>query len=351
MSVIVHIMSNSSVPEDAWNNVLHACAAFTPNIEPFNSFEVFADLSGTPRMEHALRHLFTRFHHTQSQEHSPRLTATVAPTKFVARIGSLVLQQKPNSAVSQQKQRVANTTYLQIDHEHVADFLAPLPVHYLWHVQHGVHRRLNRLGLFNFYALQRVPRTMLTKEFGFRLGNQLSSLAYGHDEQPVLALFPQSTVTAEISYSADDVVVNYATLANTIRTLADTLATRLQTSGYTCCCIQLHITTRQHHTMQRSKWLHQATWHASALQDAALALFKQMSLPDVPLHVQLAAAHLTPPLTEQPLLFATPQQKIKQRHKYVLTYVRNRLGTEAIQFATALKPSRRERMRAFWQGM
>lgn len=334
---------------EAWQAVLLRCAALSPRVEPAEGHQVFLDLAGIPDApSSALRFLksLNAVLPPRRAERRPRWIASLAPNKFLARLASSVVGQT-HPAVPQgfAVRQLAGGLYAELDAAAAERVLAPLPLRYLWPLPPQVIERLTALGIASFGELRLVPRHRLVNAFGFELGTRLLALARGLDATPVQPLYPPRTVEVYWASAEEQPASGWDGLSRTVSHLAHRLAAELRARGEACASLALRLEGAGAAAGHALK-LRLPTCDADTLAHHALRLLARASLPSEPSRITLIAGDLGPPRSVQAGLFPERRPETERRIEQIVTEVQKRFGTRAIQRAGALRPARRERMRA-----
>src|ERR1700761_6393323 len=118
----------------------------TPLVEPLSSDEAFLDVAGAQRLLGRPAAIAAQIRARMAGEQQLTCSVGVAPTKFVAKLGST--RAKPDGM-------------LVVPAALVLDFLHPLPVDALWGVGEKAAETLHRLGLNTVGELANAPWGML----------------------------------------------------------------------------------------------------------------------------------------------------------------------------------------------
>jgi DNA polymerase-4 len=129
--------------------VMAIFAAVTPEVEPLALDEAFLDVSGALRRLGRPAAIAARIRAEVQQQQGITCSVGIAPTKFVAKIGSA--RCKPDGL-------------LVVPRAGVLDFLHPLPVAALWGVGDRAGEVLARLGLRTVGDIARTPVDTLQRE-------------------------------------------------------------------------------------------------------------------------------------------------------------------------------------------
>src|ERR671916_534352 len=123
----------------------------TPLVEPLSLDEAFLDVAGARRLFGPPATIARRIRERVAGEEGLTCSVGVAPTKFVAKLGST--RAKPDGL-------------MVVPADLVLDFLHPLPVDALWGVGERAAETLRRLGLSTVGEIAQAPWSMLRGALG-----------------------------------------------------------------------------------------------------------------------------------------------------------------------------------------
>ncbi len=210
---------------------------YTPLVEPLALDEAFLDVTESQRLYGSAPHIGMRIRDELHTELGLTASVGVAPNKFLAKLASDI--EKPNG-------------FVVVDRDRIDEFLAPLPVSRLWGVGKSVEQRLASLGVFCIGDLQTRGSQWAAHHLG-RLGGQISKLAHGIDDRPVVAGRPAKSISHETTFATD--VTDAAQLATTLSRLTDRVARRLRAQGRHARTVAVKVRFRDFTTVTRSKHL------------------------------------------------------------------------------------------------
>src|SRR4051794_38651985 len=143
----------------------------TPLVEPLSLDEAFLDVAGAQRLLGRPAVIAAAIRSRIREEQALTCSVGVAPSKFVAKLGST--RAKPDGVIV-------------VPAADVLEFLHPLPVDALWGVGERAAETLHRLGLRTVGELARAPVGMLRAAVG-EAAAQLHELSWGRDPRRVVA--------------------------------------------------------------------------------------------------------------------------------------------------------------------
>ncbi|HLN28256.1 MAG TPA: DNA polymerase IV [Gemmataceae bacterium] len=289
--------------------------SFTPLVEPLSLDEAFLDVRGSeplfgPAPEIA-RQLKERIH----AETDLIASVGVAPNKFLAKLASDT--SKPNGL-------------LVLEPEHVAAFLAPLPVGRIWGVGAKAERRLRGLGIETIGQLAATPEQFLVDKFG-DMGRHIRQLALGEDERTVVPDREAKSVSTETTFARD--IEDPQVLRSWLLELVEQLGQRLRHLGLRAKTIELKLRSANFQTHSRSLTLREPTDSTAAIWQAAAALFDRR-IPRGLLPARLlgvGASGLTRETIVQKDLFDSGLQDKQTALDQTLDQIRTRYGADAIR--------------------
>jgi DNA polymerase-4 len=231
----------------------------TPLVEPLSLDEAFLDVAGAIRLFGRPSSIATSIRRRVAAEQGITCSVGVAPTKFVAKLGSTLA--KPDGL-------------LVVPRQQVLDFLHPLPVSALWGVGERAAEVLERLGLTTVGDLARAPRGMIRAALGEAATAHLQELAWGRDPRRVSPEQVEKSIGAEVTFDtdvADPLVVRRSLLA-----LADKVGRRLRRAQQVGRTVSIKIRLTDFRTVNRSRTLPTPTDVAREIFEIAWALFEAL---------------------------------------------------------------------------
>jgi DNA polymerase-4 len=239
----------------------------TPLVEPLSLDEAFLDVAGAQRLLGRSAVIARDIRARVAEEQGLTCSVGVAPTKFVAKLGST--RAKPDGVIV-------------VPAGQVLDFLHPLPVDALWGVGERAAETLHRLGLGTVGDLAHAPVGMLRGALGEAAAAHLHELSWGRDPRRVVAEHVDKSIGAEMTYDtdvADPMVVRRSLLA-----LADKVGARLRGSGQVGRTIAIKVRLADFRTVNRSRTLPTTTDVAREIFETAWALFQALGASE---HIRL----------------------------------------------------------------
>ena len=231
----------------------------TPLVEPLSSDEAFLDVAGAERLlgrpAAIARHIRARIADEQ------RLTCSVgvAPTKFVAKLGST--RAKPDGMAV-------------VPAGLVLEFLHPLPVDALWGVGERAAESLRRLGLTTIGELAGAPWGMLRRAVGDAAAAHLHELACGRDPRKVEPDQVEKSIGAEMTFDTD--VSDPDLIRHSLLALSDKVGARLRAAGQMGRTVAIKVRLADFRTVNRSRTLLTSTDVAREIFETATGLFRAL---------------------------------------------------------------------------
>ncbi|MFF5172071.1 DNA polymerase IV [Micromonospora sp. NPDC000089] len=228
----------------------------TPLVEPLSLDEAFLDVAGARRLFGPPALIARRIRERVLAEQRLTCSVGVAPTKFVAKLGST--RAKPDGL-------------LVVPADRVLEFLHPLPVDALWGVGERSAETLRRLGLTTIGDLAVAPLGLLRRAVGAAAAGHLHELAHGRDPRAVSPEHVEKSIGAEVTFDAD--VDDPGEIRRTLLALSEKVGVRLRRAGQVGRTVSLKVRLADFRTVSRSRTLGVPTDVARELFDTAWALW------------------------------------------------------------------------------
>ncbi|MFV2110921.1 DNA polymerase IV [Micromonospora sp. LOL_025] len=254
----------------------------TPLVEPLSLDEAFLDVAGARRLFGPPAAIARRIRERVAAEQGLTCSVGVAPSKFVAKLGST--RAKPDGL-------------LVVPALRVLDFLHPLPVSALWGVGERSAETLRRLGLATIGDLAEAPVGMLRKALGEASAAHLHELAWGRDPRRVSPEQAEKSIGAEVTFDVD--VTDPLEIRRALLALAEKVGIRLRRAGQVGRTVSLKVRLADFRTVSRSRTAGTPTDVAREIFDTVWALYTALD-PGEPVRLVgvrvegLAAARETP---------------------------------------------------------
>ncbi|MEU4369517.1 DNA polymerase IV [Micromonospora chersina] len=264
----------------------------TPLVEPLSLDEAFLDVAGARRLFGSPTEIARLIRRRVAEEQELTCSVGVAPSKFVAKLGST--RAKPDGL-------------LVVPAARVLEFLHPLPVAALWGVGERSAEALQRLGLRTVGDLAEAPPGLLRRAVGEASAGHLHELAWGRDPRRVSPEHVEKSIGAEVTFDTD--VSDPAEIRRALLALAEKAGARLRAAGQVGRTVSLKVRLADFRTVSRSRTLGVPTDTAREMFDTAWALWTALA-PGEPVRLVgvrmegLAAADETP----QQLTLGAPER-------------------------------------------
>jgi len=244
----------------------------TPLVEPLSSDEAFLDVAGAQRLLGRPAEIAARIRERMFAEQQLTCSVGVAPTKFVAKLGST--RAKPNGM-------------LVVPGALVLDFLHPLPVESLWGVGERAAETLRRLGLTTVGELARAPIGMLRGALGEAAATHLHELSWGRDPRRVTVEQVDKSIGAEMTFDTD--VADWVLLRRSLLALSEKVGARLRASGQVGRTVAIKVRLADFRTVNRSRTMPTSTDVAREIFETSWALFEALGATD---HIRLVGVRV-----------------------------------------------------------
>ncbi|GAA4704505.1 DNA polymerase IV [Phytohabitans rumicis] len=231
----------------------------TPLVEPLSLDEAFLDVAGARRLLGRPAEIAELIRSRVLAEVGLTCSVGVAPTKFVAKLGST--RAKPDGL-------------LVVPADRVLDFLHPLPVAALWGVGERAAETLARLGLRTVRDVAQAPTGMLRGALGEAASAHLHELSWGRDPRRVSPEQVDKSIGAEVTFDTD--VAEEAVIRRSLLALSDKVAIRLRRSGQVGRTVTIKVRLADFRTVNRSRTLPGPTDVAREVFDTAWSLYEAL---------------------------------------------------------------------------
>ena len=229
----------------------------TPLVEPLSSDEAFLDVAGAQRLLGRPAAIAQQVRDRMAEEQRLTCSVGVAPTKFVAKLGST--RAKPDGMVV-------------VPAGLVLDFLHPLPVDALWGVGERAAETLRRLGLGTVGDLANAPWGMLRRAVGEASAAHLHELAWGRDPRRVEPDQVEKSIGAEMTFDTD--VSDPELLRRSLLALSEKVGARLRAAGQVGRTIAIKVRLADFRTVSRSRTVPTSTDVAREIFEISWGLFR-----------------------------------------------------------------------------
>src|SRR5690348_4385851 len=229
----------------------------TPLVEPLSLDEAFLDVAGAVRLLGRPAEIAALIRRRVRDEQRLVCSVGVAPTKFMAKLGST--RAKPDGLVV-------------VPADRVLDYLHPLPVSALWGVGERSTESLHRLGLRTIGDLAQAPLGMLRSSLGDAAATHLHELSWGRDPRAVVPEQMEKSIGAETTFDVD--VSDLSVIRRTLLALANKVAGRLRRAGQAGRTVSIKIRLADFRTLSRSRTVTMPTDVAQEIYSIAWSLYE-----------------------------------------------------------------------------
>jgi DNA polymerase-4 len=229
----------------------------TPLVEPLSLDEAFLDVAGARKLLGRPALIAALIRRRVAEEQRLTCSVGVAPTKFMAKLGST--RAKPDGMVVVPAARVL-------------EYLHPLPVEALWGVGERTAETLQRLGLKTIGDLSAAPVGMLRAAVGDAGAHHLHELSWARDPRRVIPDHVEKSIGAETTFDID--VSDLSIIRRTMLALSNKVAQRLRQAGQAGRTVSVKIRLADFQTLSRSRTVEVPTDVSREIFEIALALFQ-----------------------------------------------------------------------------
>ena len=244
----------------------------TPLVEPLSSDEAFLDVAGARRLIGRPAEIARRVRERVRDEQRLTCSVGVAPTKFVAKLGST--RAKPDGMVV-------------VPAALVLDFLHPLPIESLWGVGERAAETLRRLGLTTVGDLAHAPPGMLRRAVGEASAAHLHELSWGRDPRKVVPEQPEKSIGAEMTFDTD--VADPVLIRRSLLALAEKVGARLRAGGHAGRTVSIKVRLADFRTVSRSRTVPSSTDVAREIFELSWSLFEALGTTE---HIRLVGVRV-----------------------------------------------------------
>jgi DNA polymerase IV len=263
----VFLPPDFSAYSEASQAVMRIFHDVTPLVEPLSLDEAFLDVAGARRLLGRPALIARDIRARVADEQRLTCSVGVAPTKFVAKLGST--RAKPDGVIV-------------VPVGQVLDFLHPLPVDALWGVGERAAETLHRLGLGTVGELAAAPVGMLRGALGDASATHLHELASGRDPRRVVSEHVDKSIGAEMTYDTD--VADPMIIRRSLLALSEKVGARLRAGGHVGRTIAIKVRLADFRTVNRSRTVPTTTDVAREIFETSWALFEALGAAE---HIRL----------------------------------------------------------------
>lgn len=242
--------------EEVSGRVMKILGEFSPLVEQISIDEAFLECTGTEKLLGSPGDIARRI--KERIKHETDLTASVgvATNKSIAKIASDL--RKPDGLVV-------------CPPGEEREFIAPLPLKYLWGAGKKTIEVLESLGFKTVGDIASTPSEKLTQTLG-KYGLKLWELANGIDDRPVELAWVRKSISEEITFSED--VSEDSRVERVMFEIADSLTRKMRDEGIKGRTLILKIRLQGFETHTRSRTLDRPVDEMNSVRDIACSLYR-----------------------------------------------------------------------------
>jgi DNA polymerase-4 len=259
----VFLPPDSTAYGEASRAVMAIFRDVTPLVEQLSVDEAFLDVAGARRLLGSPARIAVDLRERIARELELPCSVGVAPTKFLAKLGSA--RAKPDGL-------------LIVPRARVLEFLQPLPVSALWGVGERSAEQLHRFGLRTVGDVANAPMGLLRSAVGDAAAAHLHELASGRDPRPVTTGREEKSIGSETTFDVD--VDDSGRVRQTLLALSGQVGARLRAAGQSGRTIAIKVRFADFRTINRSRTLAVATDVTQEIFQTAWALFGALGQTD-----------------------------------------------------------------------
>jgi DNA polymerase-4 len=302
---------------------------YTPFVERFGVDESFLDVTGCLlRFDDNPVALAEELRVRVAREIGVTISIGVSWNKIFAKLGSDY--KKPNAVTV-------------ITRDNYREIVYPLPASDLFFVGRKTADALNKLGIRTIGELAGADESLLSWRFG-KMGDVLHMNANGLDNSPVARTgetSPVKSVGNGFTFRRD--LVSEDDIRVAVRSLSDSVASRLRRADMKCKTIQVAIRDNALKSITRQETLTSPTFISSEIAVAALNIIHAHWKIGNPIRtLTITGENLTPADgsgTEQLTLFDAPEKSNRERLEKLeraMDSIRGKLGKDAVKFGSVV---------------
>lgn len=251
---------------------LHAVfASFTPLVEGISLDEAFLDVTGAVSLFGDGAAMGRAIRDRVLDEMGLRCSVGLGRSKLMAKLASKAA--KPRASRSGIEPGPGVVEVLAADE---LDFLHPMPVRALWGIGPVTEQRLLALGVTTIGELAAVPADALERYLGAAAGRQLSELARGVDDRPVVSEQEAKSIGHEETFITD--IWSLHDLQRRLHRMVDASATALRNADRAARTVTLKLRYGDFSEITRSHTLDGPVDATPAVAAVAAALLDGVDL-------------------------------------------------------------------------
>lgn len=301
---------------------------FTDKVEPFGIDESWLDVTGSLHLFGTGKEIADSLRHKIASELGLTISVGVSFNKVFAKLGSDY--KKPDA-----------TTV--IDRNNYQSIVWPLPVSDLLFVGKAAKEALSKLYIETIGDLARSEKEIILSRLG-KMGEMIHDYANGLDDSPVKSAGEESEVKSVgngMTFKRD--LLGLQDISVSVRTLADSVASRMRRYGVLCSTVQVTIRDPQFKNICRQKALKRPTHLAREITAAALEIIKSSWNMKSPIRmITITGSNLIPDdgtFSEQLSLFEDSSNEKRDKQEQLeatLDKIRGKFGRSSVSFGSLL---------------
>ncbi len=294
-------------------------AEFTPLVEPLSLDEAFLDVTGSEALFGKGEQIAERIKARVVEATGLTVSVGVASCKFVAKVASDL--DKPDGLV------VAPAGS-------EAEFLAPLPIKFLWGAGRVTQDKMRRLGLETIADVQALPLRRLVEILGKSAGQHFHELSFGRDPRGVEPTRPAKSMSHEVTFDQD--LDDHDRCLGVLLRLSEGVGKRLRKAGVEAGVVRLKLRFPPFETLTRQRRLKRPSNDDLVLYRIARELFDEASPNQRPVRLLgVAAGDLVAAVADEPsqgqLFGGTPEPEGARKILETMDRIREKFGDQTIR--------------------
>ena len=316
------VISSHHADYQSFSKKVMTSIEITPFIEKISIDEAFMDVTGLPE---PLSEIAGDLQRRVNQQIGLPISIGGAVNKLVAKIAN-------DWGKNQNRRPNAPNTITIIPPGKEAQFLAPLPVRYLWGVGPKTAEKLSQYGMTTIGELAQSSPKTLEILFG-PYGCELQQRAQGLDNRPINLEHEVKSVSNEVTFAQD--ITDKNELRQTIRKLSEQIGRRLRKASLAGTTIHIKLRWSDFSTITRQTTFNSATNIDQEIYILAVKLFEENWSSGKPVRlIGVGVSHLGQP-THQFTLWEDDHEK-KHHLLKAVDELRDRFGKDIIKRARQL---------------
>jgi DNA polymerase-4 len=312
--------------------VFHIVRELSPRIEMVSLDEAFLDLRGCERLHAPWTEFSLRLRRRVYRETGLWISIGIGETRRISKIGSAL--RKPRGVVV-------------VPRGAGREFLAPLPVEFLWGVGAKLGARLHEQGYSTIGDLAASSTSLLRSQFG-KMGTSLLEMAQARELGHIDPARAAKSVSHELTFARD--LHGEAELLPVLLKFSEKIAYRLRKGNLQGRVVQLKIRDNTFRTLTRRVTLPAPSAHEDEIYRVARKLLRRLNWGATPVRlIGLGMHEITQEQLSQGELFTSEAARIQPQLERTLDRVHTRYGGEAIGRARTLL--RRTDNSASWEAV